>query len=72
MASTLRSQQEALAQGGQELSGQEILHRCAALVDDFIIDRFKSAPAVQAARGSIAVIALGGLWPPRVFSVLGY
>ncbi len=61
MVSTIRSQQEALAQGGrQELSGQEILHRCAALVDDFIINQFKTAPAVQGARGSIAVIALGG------------
>jgi len=61
MASTLRLQQETLAQGGRQgLSGQEILHRCAALVDDFIINQFNSAPAVQAARGSIAVIALGG------------
>ncbi len=61
MASTIRSQQEALAQGGREgLTGQEILHRCSALVDDFIVKQFHSAPAVKSARGSIAVIALGG------------
>jgi [protein-PII] uridylyltransferase len=62
MASTLRLQQEELAAEAdrQGLSGQEILHRCAALVDDFIIEQFNTAPAVKKARGAIAVIALGG------------
>lgn len=61
MASTLRPQQEALVDAWRQgLSGQEILRRSAALVDEFIIRQFNSAPAVQKARGSIAVIALGG------------
>jgi len=61
MASTLRLQQEALAEAGRQgLSGQEILHRSATLVDDFIIHQFNTTPAVQNARGAIAVIALGG------------
>jgi len=61
MASTLRAGQEALAEAWREgLSGQEILHRSAALIDDFIANRFNRAPAVHKARGSIAVIALGG------------
>ncbi len=61
MGATLRSQQEALADAWhQGLSGQEILHRCAELVDNFIIDTYNSAPAVQKARGNIAIIALGG------------
>ncbi|MGE4560382.1 MAG: [protein-PII] uridylyltransferase [Desulfobulbus sp.] len=61
MAATLRPQQEALADAWRQgLSGQEILHRCADLVDDFIIGKYKAAPAVQKARGNIAVIALGG------------
>lgn len=61
MAETLRSRQEALAEAWRQgLSGQEILQRSAALVDEFIVNRFNSAPAVQQARGAIAVIALGG------------
>jgi [protein-PII] uridylyltransferase len=61
MAPTLRPQQEALADAWRQgLSGQEILQRCAELVDTFIIDTYKAAPAVQKARGNIAVIALGG------------
>ncbi|MGD9946857.1 MAG: [protein-PII] uridylyltransferase [Desulfobulbus sp.] len=61
MAATLRPQQEALADAWRQgLSGQEILHRCTGLVDDFIIDKYNAAPAVQKARGNIAVIALGG------------
>ena len=61
MPSTLRQQQEALVEAWRQgLSGQEILHRSAALVDEFIADRFNTAPAVHKARGSIAVIALGG------------
>jgi [protein-PII] uridylyltransferase len=62
MASTLRLQQEKLAAEAerQGLSGQEILHRCAALVDDFIVNQFNIAPAVKKTRGAIAVVALGG------------
>ena len=61
MAPTLRPQQEALADAWRQgLSGQEILQRCAALVDDFIIDKYNTAQAVQKSRGKIAVIALGG------------
>ncbi len=61
MAPTLRLQLEALAEAGRQgLSGQEVLHRSAGLVDDFIIHQFKTTPAVQNARGAIAVIALGG------------
>jgi [protein-PII] uridylyltransferase len=61
MASTLRSQQEALVEAWRQgLKGQDILHRSAALVDAFIAGRFDSAPAVRKARGAIAVIALGG------------
>jgi [protein-PII] uridylyltransferase len=61
MASTLRARQEALAASWREgLSGQEILRRSAALIDDFIVQQFEASPAVQNARGSIAVIALGG------------
>jgi [protein-PII] uridylyltransferase len=61
MSSTLRQQQEALVDTWREgLSGQEILRRSAVLVDDFIVNQFNNATAVQKARGSIAVIALGG------------
>ena len=61
MAATLRARQEALAEAGREgLSGQEILHRSAALIDEFIAHRFDTAPAVAKARGAIAVVALGG------------
>jgi len=61
MAATLRPRQEALVEAWRQgLSGQEILRRSATLVDEFIIDRFDSAPAVQQVRGSIAVVALGG------------
>ena len=61
MASTLRPQQEALVEAWRQgLKGQDILHRSAALVDEFIASRFDSAPAVHNARGAIAVIALGG------------
>ena len=48
MTATLRSQQEALAEAWRQgLSGQEILHRCADLIDNFIIDTYNSAPAVR-------------------------
>ncbi|MDD2465728.1 MAG: [protein-PII] uridylyltransferase [Desulfobulbus sp.] len=61
MAATLRPQQEALAEAWRQgLSGQEILQRCSDLVDEFIIDKYNTAPAVQKARGNIAVVALGG------------
>ena len=61
MTATLRSQQEALAEAWRQgLSGQEILRRCADIVDKFIIETYKNAQATQKARGRIAVIALGG------------
>ena len=61
MATSLRTQQEALANSWRQgLSGQEILHRCATLVDDFIIEKYNASPAVQKTRGNIAIIALGG------------
>ncbi len=61
MVATLRPQQEVLAEAWRQgLSGQEILQRCAGLVDDFIVKQFDESPAVQGAKGSIAVIALGG------------
>lgn len=61
MTVPLRAKQEALAEAWREgLSGQEILHRSAALIDEFIAHRFAGAPAVQKARGAIAVVALGG------------
>ncbi len=61
MPSTLRQQQEALVDAWRQgLSGQEILHRSALLVDKFIVDRFDNAAAVRKARGAIAVVALGG------------
>ncbi len=61
MAATLRPQQEVLTEAWRQgLSGQEILQRCAGLVDDFIVKQFDESPAVQGAKGSIAVIALGG------------
>ena len=61
MAGTLRAQQEVLTEAWRQgLSGQEILHRCATLVDTFIVNQFNNSAAVQEARGSIAVIALGG------------
>jgi [protein-PII] uridylyltransferase len=61
MTANLRSRQVALAEAWRrDRGGREVLDRCTALVDDFIIDIFKTAPAVREARGSIAVIALGG------------
>lgn len=61
MGTTLRSQQENLAKTwSQRLSGQEILHRCAALIDDFISNLFHNCQAVQKAGGEIAIIAVGG------------
>lgn len=61
MTATLRSQREALAEAWRQgMSGREILQRPAALVDEFIINRFTNAAAVRQARGAIAVIALGG------------
>lgn len=61
MASTLRTRQEALAESWRDgLSGQEILHRSAALIDEFIVNRFNESPAVGKARGEIAIVAIGG------------
>ena len=61
MAATLRTEQEQLAGAWRDgLSGQEILRRSTTLIDAFIQQRFANAPAVQKARGAIAVVALGG------------
>ena len=61
MSSELHAQQEALEELWQQgLSGHELLLRHTELVDNFIIDHFKASPAVQKARGSIALVALGG------------
>lgn len=58
---SLRAEQEALFEAWRTgLSGQEILHRCAALIDAFITERFNTSEAVHKARGNIAVVALGG------------
>ncbi len=61
MSSDLHAQREALEDlWKQGLSGHELLLRHTELVDAFIIDHYRSAPAVQKARGTIAVVALGG------------
>jgi [protein-PII] uridylyltransferase len=61
MSSELHSQREALEElWKQGLSGHELLLRHTELVDTFIVDHFQKAPAVDRARGSIALIALGG------------
>lgn len=61
MSSKLHAQQEALEELWQQgLSGHELLLRHTRLVDTFIIDHFQASPAVQKARGAIALVALGG------------
>jgi [protein-PII] uridylyltransferase len=61
VSSDLHAQREALEKlWKQGLSGHELLLRHTEMVDAFIIDHFTAAPAVQKARGSIAVVALGG------------
>jgi [protein-PII] uridylyltransferase len=61
MTSELHAQKDALEElWRQGLSGHELLLRHTELVDTFIIDHFKASPAVQKARGSITLIALGG------------
>lgn len=61
MSSKLHAQQEALEELWQQgLSGHELLLRHTGLVDSFIIDHFQASSAVQKARGSIALVALGG------------
>lgn len=61
MSSKLHAQQEALEELWQlGLSGHELLLRHTGLVDSFIIDHFQASSAVQKARGSIALVALGG------------
>ncbi len=61
MSSELHAQQDALEElWRQGLSGHELLLRHTELVDTFIIDHFKGSPAVQRARGSITLVALGG------------
>jgi len=61
MSSALHAQREALEELWQQgLSGHELLLRYTELVDGFIIDHFTGSAAVQKARGSIALVALGG------------
>ena len=61
MVKALRAEQEALTGlWRQGVSGQEILHRYADCVDDFIKEQFAGAPAAKSTRGQIAVVALGG------------
>ena len=61
MVKALRAEQEALIDlWRQGISGQEILHRYADCVDDFIKEQFEGAPAVKQTRGQVAVVALGG------------
>ncbi|MCI5222205.1 MAG: [protein-PII] uridylyltransferase [Candidatus Electrothrix sp. AR4] len=61
MSSELHAQQQALEELWQKgLSGHELLARHTELIDNFIINQFKSSPAVQQARGNITLVALGG------------
>ncbi len=61
MPESLRTRQQALADlWRQGASGGEILRCHAALVDEFIVDRFAEARRGKAGRGQVAVIALGG------------
>ncbi|MBM9538122.1 [protein-PII] uridylyltransferase [Desulfobulbus alkaliphilus] len=61
MAGAFRFHRETLAESWRQgVGGLDILHRYAGLVDNFIVERFTTAEAVQAAKGSIAIIALGG------------
>jgi [protein-PII] uridylyltransferase len=61
MSSDLHARKEALEELWQQgLSGHELLLRHTELVDSFIIDQFLSSPEVNNARGSIALVALGG------------
>jgi len=61
MSSHLRAQKAALEKLWQEgLSGHELLDRQTGLADEFIIGCFHEAPVVRAARGKIALVALGG------------
>ncbi len=61
MTETLRSQREALEGLWEKgLSGHELLMQYTSLVDDFIVEQYRSAGAVKEAKGNIAVIALGG------------
>ncbi|MEA2115461.1 MAG: [protein-PII] uridylyltransferase [Thermodesulfobacteriota bacterium] len=61
MSLELHAQQKALEELWQQgLSGHELLLRHTGLVDTFIIDHFQASPAVQKARGAIALVALGG------------
>ncbi|MCI5149138.1 MAG: hypothetical protein D3916_07105 [Candidatus Electrothrix sp. MAN1_4] len=61
MSKKLHAQQQALEElWHQGLSGHQLLLRHTALVDAFILDHFNTSPAVQEARGEIALVALGG------------
>ncbi len=61
MSQELHAQRQALEElWHQGLSGHQLLLQHTALVDTFIIDHFNTSPAVQQARGKIALVALGG------------
>ena len=61
MSTALHAQQQALEELWQQgLSGHELLLRHTELVDNFIIEQFQASPAVQNAKGAIALVALGG------------
>jgi [protein-PII] uridylyltransferase len=61
MSLELHAQKKALEELWQQgLSGHELLLRYTGLVDTFIIDHFKASSVVGKARGSIALVALGG------------
>lgn len=61
MTATLHAQREALESLWQQgISGHELLKRQTQMADEFIIGRFSQSDAVRAARGKIALVALGG------------
>lgn len=61
MTTALHAQREALENLWQQgISGHELLKRQTQMADDFIISHFGASDAVRSARGSIALVALGG------------
>ncbi|MFA5718586.1 MAG: hypothetical protein WC952_12805, partial [Desulfobulbaceae bacterium] len=61
MSMMLRAAREALEDlWNQGIAGRELLLRQTRLADEFIGGHFAASPAVQAAGGKIALLALGG------------
>jgi len=61
MSTMLRAAREALEDlWNQGIAGRELLLRQTRLADEFIGGHFAASPAVQAAGGKIALLALGG------------